>query len=162
MNVARSAVFMLAAPRPGPKRSWSLKIEQNYGKNHTLGRFRISLGTPSKDGSREHQFDRKLAEWTRAEEARAVRWEPLRPVDARSNVPLLAVQDDKSVFVHGDMTKSDTYELQFGAGGQAGRGDPSRGDRRPAAPKGGPGRFHYGAVRRLLAERVTVQADANR
>src|SRR6185436_11875011 len=118
MNVARAAVFMLAAPRPAAKARWTLRIDQNFGQRHTLGRFRISLGAPSKDAGRERPFERKLAEWVRAEEGRAVRWEALRPVDARSNVPLMAVQDDKSVFVHGDMTKSDTYELGFDAGGK--------------------------------------------
>jgi hypothetical protein len=160
MNVARAAVFMLAAPRPGPKSSWSLTIAQNFGKGHTLGRFRISLGAPAKDRSREQQVERKLAEWTRAEEARAIRWDTLRPVEARSNLPLLAVQDDKSVFVHGDMTKSDTYELGFEVGGKKITAIRLEAIADPRLPKGGPGRVHYeGPFGDFWLSEVTVQAD---
>ena len=33
--------------------------------------------------------------------------------NARSNLPLLTVQEDNSVFASGDITKDDTYELRF-------------------------------------------------
>jgi hypothetical protein len=62
---------------------------------------------------------------------------------ARSNLPLLTVQKDHSVFVSGDQSKSDTYDLEF------------RGDFRNVTairlevlpderlPKHGPGRIYY-------------------
>jgi hypothetical protein len=160
MNVARAAVFMLAAPRPGPKASWSLTIAQDYGKNHTLGRFRISLGAPVKDGTREQHLERKLADWIRTEEGRAVRWEPLRPVEARAGVPLMTVQEDKSVFVHGDMTKSDAYELAFDAGGRKITAIRLEAIADPRLPKGGPGRVHYeGPFGDFWLSEVTVQSD---
>ena len=160
MNVARAAVFMLAAPRPAMKKTWTLKIDQNFGQRHTLGRFRISLGAPSKGGGRESHFNRKLAEWIRAEEGRAVRWEPLRPVDARSNLPILAVQGDRSVFVRGDMTKSDTYELGFEVGGRKVTAIRLEAIADPRLPKGGPGRVHYeGPFGDFWLSEVTVQAD---
>jgi hypothetical protein len=34
-------------------------------------------------------------------------------VKATSNLPLLTVEDDGAVFVSGDITKFDTYELEF-------------------------------------------------
>ena len=46
-------------------------------------------------------------------EANAVHWHVLRPTKATSNLPLLTVQDDDSVFVSGDMTKRDVYDLDF-------------------------------------------------
>ena len=41
------------------------------------------------------------------------RWISLRPVSAKSNLPLLTVQSDNSVFASGDISKADTYELHF-------------------------------------------------
>ena len=35
------------------------------------------------------------------------------PVEAKSNMPLLTVQPDGSVFCSGDITKADPYELKF-------------------------------------------------
>ena len=161
MNVARAAVFMLAAPRPGARKPWSLKIEQNFGKSHTLGRFRISLGArPQSGGTPAQHLERKLADWIRAEEGRAIRWQPLRPVEARSNLPLMAVQPDGSVFVHGDMTKSDTYELTFDAGGKRVSAVRLEAMADPRLPKGGPGRVHYeGPFGDFWLSEVTVQAD---
>jgi hypothetical protein len=40
-------------------------------------------------------------------------WKPLRPASAKSNLPLLTVQPDASIFASGDITKSDSYELSF-------------------------------------------------
>ena len=55
----------------------------------------------------------KFAEWLARERQRSVPWTPLRPVNAKSNLPALTVEDDAVVFVSGDMSKSDTYELDF-------------------------------------------------
>ena len=58
-------------------------------------------------------LDQRLEEWLVRERALAVPWTVLRPVEAKSNLPLLTVQADGSVFASGDMTKSDTFELKF-------------------------------------------------
>ncbi len=54
-----------------------------------------------------------FAEWLARERGRTVQWTPLRPASAKSNMPLLTVQSDASVFASGDTSKSDTYELHF-------------------------------------------------
>src|SRR5262249_48011440 len=56
-------------------------------------------------GGQAKVFDRQFAEWVERERRRAVPWTVLRPVEAKSNLPLLTVQDDDSVFVSGDITK---------------------------------------------------------
>ena len=68
--------------------------------------------------------DRRSA-WLVARRAEATRWNPLRPVRATSNLPLLTVEDNAGgdapngaadgavVFVSGDTTKHDTYQLGF-------------------------------------------------
>jgi hypothetical protein len=61
---------------------------------------------------RDH-LERKFNEWLQREAARTVRWTVLRPIEAKSNPPLLTVLDDDSVLASGDQTKSDTYRLRF-------------------------------------------------
>ncbi len=56
---------------------------------------------------------RKFSEWLARERARTVRWTPLIPASVKSNLPLLTVQPDASIFASGDISKSDTYELAF-------------------------------------------------
>jgi hypothetical protein len=55
----------------------------------------------------------KFTEWLTKERARAIAWTPLRPATAKSNLPLLTIQPDASVWASGDFTKSDTYDLHF-------------------------------------------------
>jgi hypothetical protein len=57
--------------------------------------------------------DAKFAEWLARERARTVSWTALRPAAAKSNLPHLAVQPDGSILGSGDISKSDTYDLQF-------------------------------------------------
>ncbi|MEO6784824.1 MAG: DUF1549 and DUF1553 domain-containing protein, partial [Chthoniobacteraceae bacterium] len=84
-----------------------------------------SAATPPKQGAKKSQeatdaklvaapsLDEKFSGWLTRERERTVKWTPLRPVSAKSNLPLLTVQPDDSVFASGDITKSDTYELHF-------------------------------------------------
>jgi len=92
---------------------------------------------------RRELVETKFAEWLARERARSVRWETLRPVSAKSNLPLLTVQGDSSVFVSGDMSKSDTYEVLYRTdlrGITAVRLEVLADDR---LPKHGPGRVFY-------------------
>jgi hypothetical protein len=58
-------------------------------------------------------LDEKFAEWLARERERTVAWQPLRPASAKSNLPLLTIEGDASVFASGDISKADTYELHF-------------------------------------------------
>ena len=71
--------------------------------------------TPSPDSAPvpKPTLDEKFSEWLTRERARTVKWISLRPASAKSNLPLLTVQSDNSVFASGDISKSDTYELHF-------------------------------------------------
>jgi Protein of unknown function (DUF1553)/Protein of unknown function (DUF1549)/Planctomycete cytochrome C len=85
----------------------------------------------------------KFAEWLARERERSVPWTPLRPVVAKSNLPVLTVENDAVVFVSGDMSKSDTYELAFRSelrGITAIRLEVLADDR---LPMHGPGRIYY-------------------
>ncbi len=57
--------------------------------------------------------ERRFATWLEEQRARAVRWTALRPVEAKSNLPLLTVQPDASVLTSGDSQKTDVFEMKF-------------------------------------------------
>ncbi len=163
-NANRSAVFHFAAPQAAGKATWTVKIDQQYGKKHTLGRFRLSLGRFADGGDlaarRTSHLDEKLAAWIAAESAKAVAWTVLTPADLKSNVPLFTIEADQSVFVHGDMTKSDAYELGFDTGGR--RITALRLETLPdeRLPKNGPGRVHYeGPTGDFWLSEISAKAD---
>ncbi|MBK8001861.1 MAG: PSD1 domain-containing protein [Verrucomicrobia bacterium] len=95
-----------------------VKLDQNYGGQHLIGRPRISFGAPASDHRpleirRRELVDTRFNEWLTRERKRAVRWTALKPAEAKSNLPLLTVQPDNSIFASGDISKNDTYELKF-------------------------------------------------
>jgi len=67
--------------------------------------------TPALSGP-EHLAAR-FSDWLTTERPRVVKWTALRPANAKSNLPLLTVRPDDSVFASGDISKMDTYELTF-------------------------------------------------
>ncbi|MEY2428623.1 MAG: hypothetical protein QOJ40_1508, partial [Verrucomicrobiota bacterium] len=149
LRTHRHAVFTFAEPLMLEKGTeLTLRLVQEFGSQHTLGRFRLSLGNalssalPVAESRRENR-DRKFARWLKNEAASIVKWERLPPVEATSQVPVLTIQSDDSVFALGDFTKSDTYKLKFRnlpAGIKAIRLEALPDDR---LPKGGPGIISY-------------------
>jgi len=95
-----------------------VELDHQFGAQQTIGRLRISFGVPIADDRpleirRKEALEKKFAGWLANERALNVQWTSLHPLEAKSNSPLLTVQPDDSVFVSGDITKSDTYELKF-------------------------------------------------
>ncbi|MCE9552302.1 MAG: PSD1 and planctomycete cytochrome C domain-containing protein [Planctomycetes bacterium] len=88
-------------------------------------------------------FDKAFEKWLTTARARMVTWNDLRPIEMKSNLPYLAVEGDNSIFVSGDISKDDTYELTFAdapAGVTAIRLEALPDDRLPAH---GPGMAYY-------------------
>ena len=88
-------------------------------------------------------LDKKFAAWLTTERSRVAPWTILRPEEAKSNLPLLTVQPDSSIFASGDISKNDTYTLRFRAvpaGTTALRLEVLPDDRLPAH---GPGMAYY-------------------
>ncbi|MGV3724123.1 MAG: DUF1549 domain-containing protein, partial [Actinomycetota bacterium] len=148
-NVQRTATFHFQKPEQVPAGArWTIELSQQHGTQHTLGHFRLSLGERVDDGRnlevrRKEHLERKFSEWRQREAARAVKWTVLRPAAAKSNLPLLTVQDDASVLASGDMSKRDLYDLMFRdvpPGVTAIRLE-ALPDKR--LPKNGPGRIYY-------------------
>ena len=149
-NVNRTATFVLAQPSGFADMTtrWTIKLEQQHGMKHTLGKFRISLGrrnaaSGSEDERRKQHFNLKYAAWFAETQKSLVRWESPQIVAATSNLPLLTVEDTGVVFVSGDMSKSDLYELTLKSSLKeiiAVRLEALPDDR---LPKHGPGRIYY-------------------
>lgn len=119
LNANHSATFDFASPvRFEQGARFVVRLEQAYGGQHVLGRFRISLRGPSPDSRpvaerRKELLERRFASWLSKGRSEAVAWVPLRPASMTSTKPLLTLQPDDSVFASGDITKADTYELNF-------------------------------------------------
>ncbi len=168
-NVNRALTLHLESPPAiaGTAR-WTITLVQKHGEKHTLGRFRVSLGTPITDDRplevrRLEHRERRFAEWFAAESARHVDWTVRRPLAATSNLPLLTVQGDDSVFVTGDKSKRDVYELELGeglAGTTSLRLEVLADDR---LPKHGPGRIDYeGPFGDFFLSEVSILADGRK
>src|SRR5262249_34207201 len=151
LNAPRSAVFKFKGPiKIAGGATITVTLDQSHGSNHTIGRPRISFGTASESESesplaqrRSDALQKKFSEWLEQQRTRLVQWTALRPSEAVSNLPLLTVQQDLSVFASGDISKADTYDLKFTglpAGITALRLEALPDDRLPAH---GPGLTYY-------------------
>jgi hypothetical protein len=148
-HLHRQAIFALDSPLTLESgATLTVRLIQQFGSHHTLGRFRISLGNelpdprPLAERRRAHR-DRRFAKWAEAELGKVAAWQPVRPSEAKCQVPSLDVEEDGSVFASGDFTKSDTYTLTFRdlpAGVKAIRIEALPDERLPG---GGPGRVYY-------------------
>ena len=74
---------------------------------------RLLVELPPKWPADKGSLDEKFASWLKQQRAQSVAWTVLRPVKTTSNLPLLTVEADDSVFVSGDTTKADTYRLTY-------------------------------------------------
>ncbi len=110
LREAKWADFEFAEPVSGPL---TVRVQQNYGGRHTIARLRVSLGAPKVAGSRSEARAKAFHTWLATEREKTAPWQPKAPAEATSNLPLLTVQPDASVFVTGDITKDDTYTLRF-------------------------------------------------
>jgi mono/diheme cytochrome c family protein len=148
-NVERSVSLRISSPlEAGAPARWTIRLHQEYGGRHTLGRFRIRFGTFVDDGRstaqrRRDRLERRFSEWLAETSAKAVQWRVLRPSEATSNLPYLTVLDDDSILAGGDQSKSDRYDLRFPTNlseVRAFRLEAIPDERLPAS---GPGRVYY-------------------
>ncbi|HEY4310352.1 MAG TPA: PSD1 and planctomycete cytochrome C domain-containing protein [Pirellulales bacterium] len=116
-NVTRAATFRFDRSLGGPSRTrYTIRLNQNYGGHHTLGRFRVLLGEAVNDSRpevvrRQEHLDRKFNEWLAAESPRATHWKLLTPTAAASDVPTLKILPDGSILASADQTKRDVFRV---------------------------------------------------
>ena len=148
-NVNRTATFRFAEPlKLSDGERLVVAIDQSYGGKHLLGKFSLSLGKSVAADvpvaqRRQEAIDVAFAQWIAAEVPKAGQWRVARVAAARSNLPLLTIQDDQSVLATGDFTKSDMYEISLAdvpAGVTAIRLEAIPDER---LPRGGPGAVYY-------------------
>lgn len=65
-------------------------------------------------GEGKPTLDAAFEAWLAGAKAAATNWRTLQPTQAVSNLPLLTIQKDGSILGSGDITKTDTYELDLG------------------------------------------------
>jgi hypothetical protein len=112
----RVAVFHFANSLGGP-RQFMVKLAQNYGTFHTLGRVRMATGTPLGDNpppaKPEQLATQAFEKWLTNLQNQTVPWTVLKPDSMVSNEPILELEPDHSIFVSGDTTKDDRFTLTF-------------------------------------------------
>ena len=113
----KSATFDFESPLDAAD-NVTVILRQAHGSHHTIGRLRLSFGAdapaaPDREALRQESLAKAFDEWLARERSRTAAWQPVAPAKATSNLPLLTLQPDATVFVSGDITKADTYQLEF-------------------------------------------------
>ena len=133
----------------------------------------LPLPTPEQTAQREKLFDqiaaaqaklpideKKFEAWLQAGRATALEWRTIRPRDGSATRSWMELDEAGSIFVQGDTTKHDTYELEFTklpAGITALRLEALPDER---LPKNGPGRAYYeGPKGDFFLSEIQVTAD---
>jgi hypothetical protein len=147
--------------------TWTITLDQQFGTQHTLGKFRVKLGRPSDprpeaDRRKEH-FQQKYTVWLDAQRKEAVAWKTVVPQSWTSTLPKLELLPDGSLFSSGDLSKRDVFEFAFGPalnGATALRIEAIPDER---LPKRGPGRVYYeGPHGDFFLSEIHWEADAQR
>jgi len=147
-NTNRTATFYAAEPfgyASGTR--VTLRIEQQFGNQHTLGKFRVSvnrpLATQTTPSTGRKAFAASFEKWFAAEHPLSHDWTVLSPTQLKSNLATLDTLADQSVLASGDQTKRDEYDITYRT-----QGKPIRALRLevltdPSLPNNGPGRIAY-------------------
>ncbi|MCA9059271.1 MAG: DUF1549 domain-containing protein, partial [Planctomycetaceae bacterium] len=95
-------------------------LKQQYGSQHTIGACQFLIPNRQhvgdQESARQASLQAAFEQWLSDERAIAVHWSPLRPLTARSNLPILTILDDHSILASGDTAKRDDYWLQYESG----------------------------------------------
>ena len=101
-----------------PTGNTEVTLQQSHGSRHTIGRLKISFGISeippdALEKRRNDAFKNALAQWIEHQQQSTARWQAVIPSRASSNLPLLTINEDATVFVTGDITKADTYTVEL-------------------------------------------------
>jgi hypothetical protein len=123
-------------------------VKQLHGTLHTIGRMKISFGTAAPatgdpESLRKESLAKAFSTWLDQEKSHTATWQIIKPVKATSNLPLLTIQPDSTVFVSGDITKADTYQVDLGKPPEAVTAIRLEALPDPRLPARGPGMAYY-------------------
>lgn len=138
---------------------------QSGPPKHTIGEFSLQLhrGLEPKQlaSVRATQVEAAFDAWIETEQTNAVAWTPMIPTKATSNLPILTIQDDHSIFASGDTAKRDDYVITLAASDKpitAIRLEALPDERLPA---GGPGSTYYeGTIGDFYLTELTAKTTA--
>ncbi len=92
-------------------------LKQLFGAQHTIESFRFqairSQNSAEVASIRSEAIESEFKKWLTAERPNAVDWQTLQPTKVTSNLPILTVQPDNSIFASGDTAKRDDYYITF-------------------------------------------------
>jgi len=148
-NLNRMATFRFQQPLAlAADEQVRVRLVQEHGGAHVLGRLRLSFGVERPDPRplaerRKANFEKRYAAWKRREADRVRTWTVLQPLAATSNVPVLTIEGDGSVFASSDQTKSDWYEVRLKGGVRGITAIRLEALPDPRLPRQGPGRVYY-------------------
>jgi len=125
-----------------------LRIVQNHGANHTLGRFRVSSfreylpeSNLTDNERRAQHLARKFGAWENEVAAKAAHWSVAEPVESVSaNHATFVRLDDGSLLLKGDIPNTDTYDVKFRTDLNNITAIRIEALPHPSLPNGGPGR----------------------
>lgn len=98
---------------------------------------------PQAADPQQQQMLAAFADWRRQQQPHAVTWENLVPETATSNLPILTIQDDHSIFASGDTAKRDDYQIILKPLSQPITALRLEALPDPRLPAGGPGSTYY-------------------
>ncbi len=109
------------------------------------GQFPAAANEKPTAENRKKHLEQKYQQWVDEQRKLAVKWQTIRPIKMKTNLPRLEILEDGSIFSTGDITKRDLFELVFPLDGisqpiTAIRLEVLPDDRLPAR---GPGRAYY-------------------
>jgi len=111
----------------------------------------------------KQKMTQKFQGWLAKQRAKFVQWSHLRPTKAKSNLPLLTIQRDHSIFASGDSTKKDTFNVWLKATNQATRAIRLEAIPDSRLPAGGPGMTYYeGKKGDFFLTEIEVFADGEK
>ncbi len=112
--------------------------------------------------TRKAKIETAFREWLAGERKKAYPWRQLRPFAADSNSPHLTVEQDNSIFVSGDLTKSDEFTLKFNPDIKRIAALRVEAIPDPRLPNGGPGAvFYEGAIGDFTLSEFKASADGS-
>lgn len=125
-----------------------LRVVQNFGAHHTLGRFRVSAvrdylpeSDLPDDERRAQHLARKMQVWEDAVTAKSARWTVAEPVKYESAYHATFERlDDDSLLLKGDIPNTDTYDLEYRTDLKNITAIRIEALPHPSLPNGGPGR----------------------
>lgn len=86
--------------------------------NAIEGKVAASDAAATESQLRRKAMEQAFDQWLETERNNAVAWSVLRPTSARSNLPILTIQEDNCIFASGDTAKRDDYYVELAASDQ--------------------------------------------